>query len=70
MDPIFIKSIIIIGLIAVLVSLGTALFFLVSGKGSSVNLAKALTARIALSLTIFILIMIAFALGWIKPHSI
>jgi hypothetical protein len=69
MDPI-IKSIIILGLIAVLVSLGTALFFLVSGKGSSVNLAKALTTRIALSLTIFILIMIAFALGWIKPHSL
>ena len=69
MNSIF-KVIIIIGLVAVVASLATALYFLATGKGKSVNLAKALSTRIVLSLTIFILLIVAFAMGWINPHAL
>lgn len=65
-----VKSIIIIFLLIIMASLGSALFSLVKHKDRSLSVVKALTWRIALSLTLFILLLVAFALGWIKPHGI
>ena len=66
----FVKAIIIILLAFVVFSLGSAMFYLVRDKADSTRVVKALTVRIVLSLIVFILLMVAFALGWITPHSV
>jgi hypothetical protein len=53
----------IIGLI--LASLGSALFFLVRDKGQSTRAVKALAVRVALSIALFLLLMIGYKLGFI-----
>lgn len=67
-----IKSFIIIAFILIVISLGSALFHLVKRKNSeqSQKTAKALTFRIVLSVILFILIMLAYATGLIKPEGI
>lgn len=52
-------------LIIILYCLGTALFYLVRDGGTSVNMAKALTWRIILSLVLFLLLILSFSLGWV-----
>ena len=65
-----IKAIIILLLIFIFFSLGSALYFLVRDKGQSDRIVKALTWRIGLSFVLFILLFMAFAFGWISPHPI
>lgn len=67
---IIIKVIILIFLVSILFALGSALYYLVYDKGNSDRIVKALTWRIALSMVLFILLFVAFALGWIAPHPI
>lgn len=67
---IIIKAILILMLGFIIFSLGSALYFLIHDKGNSDRIVKALTWRIGLSLVLFVLLFIAFYLGWIKPHPI
>ncbi len=64
------KVVIVIFLLLILYSLGSALFYLVSKKNNSIRVVEALTWRIALSLTLFILLFLGYWLGWITPHQI
>ena len=66
-----VKAIIILFLLIILCSLGSALTYLVRGsKNDDTRMVKALSWRIGLSLLLFVLLFIAFAMGWIKPHGI
>lgn len=66
-----VKAIVVLFLIIILYSLGSALFFLVRDRrADSVKMVKALSWRIGLSMLLFFLILIAFSLGWITPHTI
>ncbi len=67
-----VKVIIVLFLLIILYSLGSALYYLVheSNASDSDRVVKALTWRIGLSLLLFVLLFIAYALGWITPHSI
>ncbi len=65
-----IKIVIVLTLFAVLFSLGSALYHLTKGKDHSARLAKALTARISISIALFVLLLFAFATGLITPHGI
>lgn len=65
-----IKIIILVIMLAIAISLGSALFYLLKRKEAGSNVAKALTLRIGFSLALFILLLIAFAMGWIKPHGV
>jgi hypothetical protein len=65
-----VKVLIVVALIAIVASLGNALFHLSSGKGDSKKLARALTIRVALSVGLFILLMIAWYNGLIAPHGL
>ena len=56
-------------LVVVLVSLGTALVAMAQGDKSD-KMLKALTWRIGLSATIFILLLIGQATGLITPHGL
>lgn len=64
------KILIIIIMIFILYSLGSGLYFLIRDQGKQSRTVKALTWRIGLSLFLFILLLIAFALGIIAPHGI
>lgn len=67
-----IKTIAVVIFIAILVSLGSALFHLVKrgDEEHSRKTAKALTYRIGLSLVLFILLFAAFASGLFQPSGI
>lgn len=64
------KLVIILFLVIILYALGSGLFYLVRDKGRSDRVVKALTWRISLSLLLFILLFVAYALGWIRPHGL
>lgn len=66
---IIIKAIIILLFVFILFALGSALYYLVKG-GDTDRIVKALTWRIGLSLLLFVILMISFAMGWITPHNI
>lgn len=65
-----IKIFIVLMLLTIFFSLGSALYYLLNPHHDSRKLAKALTIRICLSLTLFCIILLAFALGWIQPHGL
>ncbi len=66
----YIKIFIAIVIIAILASLASGLFYLVKDKGQTDRTAKALTVRIALSVSLFALLMLGIATGHIKPHGL
>jgi Na+-driven multidrug efflux pump len=63
-----IKILIIVVLFAIVGSLGSALFHLSKGKGDSKKMARMLTARVGLSVILFILLMLAYYNGLIEPN--
>lgn len=58
------KIVIVIFLVLILLSLGSALFYLMRDKGGSNRTIKALTLRIGLSLSLFLLIMASHYFGF------
>ncbi len=60
--------------IAILASLGSALFFMMKdgtdGKRKTSNMARALAFRVGFSVVLFICILIAWKLGYIRPTGI
>lgn len=65
-----IKTLIVIVLLAIIVSLASGMFFLVKDKGQTDRTARALTVRIVLSVSLFGLLMLGIFTGYIKPHGI
>ncbi len=63
----FLVGIVMLG---ILFSLGSALFHLMTDKGDSKKMVRALTVRVALSVALFLMLMIAWAVGLITPHGI
>ena len=59
------KIIVLLFIFLILASLGSALYFMVKDKGTSNRTAKALTWRVALSITLFALLMLGFHFGFI-----
>lgn len=64
------KTVIVLLLIVILLSLTSGMVFLVKDKGQTDRTVKSLTVRIVLSITLFILLFIGFRMGWIQPHGI
>jgi len=71
MDSLF-GILIVCALAAIVLSLGTGLFHLARGRDDedSRKLARALTWRIAISLALFALLLIAWYFGLISPHGL
>jgi len=57
-------------LLIILFSMGSALFRLVRDKGTTDRTVKALSWRIGLSVGLFVLLFVGFAMGYIAPHGI
>jgi hypothetical protein len=64
------KLLVAIAFALILGSLASALFFLMKDKSRSTRTVKALTVRVALSLTLFILLLVSYKLGWISPTGL
>lgn len=65
---------VVLALVAIVGSLGTALFFMLKdgsdGKAKTSNMARALAVRIGLSVLLFICLLVAWKLGYIRPTGI
>ena len=64
------RLLIIAALVAIVFSLGSAMFQLSSGKGDSSKMLKALTWRIGLSVGLFLVLLVAWRMGLIRPHGV
>ncbi|MGH8719141.1 MAG: twin transmembrane helix small protein [Burkholderiales bacterium] len=59
------RIVVILFIIVILASLGSALYYLVKDKGQSDRTVRALTVRISLSILLFVLLMAGFYFGFI-----
>ena len=57
------RIVVILFIVLILVSLGSALYFMVKDKGASTRTAKALTWRVVFSITLFALLMLGYHFG-------
>jgi apolipoprotein N-acyltransferase len=64
-----IKILIIVFLITIVYSLGSALYYLVKDHGEGDRTVKRLTWRIGLSLVLFLFLWLANYLGWVEPNQ-
>ncbi|MDA0730051.1 MAG: twin transmembrane helix small protein [Proteobacteria bacterium] len=62
------KTIIIIILIVILLSLTKGLHFLMKDDDQSRKMVRSLTIRIVLSIFLFLLILFGYWMGWIAPN--
>ena len=63
------KFLVLAILLAVIASLGSGLFFLSKDNQGSPRMLRALTIRVALSLTLVIILVAGYFLGWIEPAT-
>lgn len=78
------QILITIAFLAILASLGVALFFMLRGGGAhqeavdestnnqqrNKSMARALAIRVTVSVVLFICVLVAWKLGYIQPHGI
>jgi hypothetical protein len=64
------KTAVAIAFVLILGSLGSALFFLMRDKGRSNRTVQALAMRVGLSITLFLLVLFSYEMGWIRPTGL
>jgi len=65
-----VKIVVIVFLVLIVASLGSALYYLVRDKGASDRTVKALTVRISLSIALFVLLMAGYYFGFIPKTGL
>lgn len=63
------KLLVLIILAAIILSLGSALYYLMHDSGTSERTVRALTWRTLLSIALFLLLLLAFKFDLIRPHA-
>lgn len=56
--------------VLIIASLIFALYFMNHDRGTSKRMAWSLAARVGLSITLFLSLLIAYRLGWIEPTGL
>jgi hypothetical protein len=64
------KIVVAIAFVLIIGSLASALFFLMRDKGRSNRTVHALAMRVGLSITLFLLVLFSYKMGWIQPTGI
>ncbi len=64
------KWAIALGFVLIIGSLISAGVFMVRDKGKTRNVARALGVRVGLSITLFLLILVAYYFGWIEATGL
>ncbi|MEO8156270.1 MAG: twin transmembrane helix small protein [Betaproteobacteria bacterium] len=64
------RYVVIAFIVVIVLSLGSAMFYLIRDKGTSDRTVKALTIRVALSITLFVLLMLGHYFGIIPKTGL
>ena len=68
------KYLVLAGFVAIVASLGSALYFMMKdgqdGRPKTSNMARALAFRVGFSILLFVCILLAWKLGYLKPTGI
>ena len=65
------KTLLIVAfLLVILWNLGAGLYYMLVDKGQTKRTVNALTKRIAVSVALILLVILAIWMGWITPHGI
>ena len=65
------KTLLIVGFLILIVwNLGAGLYYMLIDKGASKRSVNALTRRIALSVALFVILVLSIKMGWITPHGV
>jgi hypothetical protein len=64
------KIVVAVAFVLIIGSLASALFFLMRDKGRSNRTVQALAMRVGLSITLFLLVLLSYKMGWIQPTGI
>jgi hypothetical protein len=59
-----------VAFLLIIACLGIALFFLMRDKGKSNRTVNALAMRVGLSITLFLILLASYKMGWIVPTGI
>jgi succinate dehydrogenase hydrophobic anchor subunit len=61
------KVFVLLILLAILVSLGSGLYYLIKDREGSPRLMKALMIRVGLSAALILFLVVSYSFGWISP---
>ena len=65
------KILIVVAFLAVILwNLGAGLYYMLVDKGTTKRTVNALTRRIAISIALILLVILAMYMGWITPHGV
>ena len=64
------KIVVTVAFVLIIGSLASALFFLMRDKGRSNRTVQALAMRVGLSITLFLLVLFSYKMGWIQPTGL
>jgi len=64
------KIVVAIAFVLIIGSLASALFFMMRDKGRSNRTVQALAMRVGLSITLFLLVLFSYKMGWIQPTGL
>ena len=65
------KTLLIVAFLILIVwNLGAGLYYMLVDKGQSKRTVNALTRRIARSVALIVIVIVAIKFGWIQPHGI
>ncbi|MBA2411346.1 MAG: twin transmembrane helix small protein [Pseudomonadota bacterium] len=62
------RIVIAFALAGILLSLGSALVYLIRDKGRTNRTVNALTVRVGISVALFLFILFSYWMGWIEPR--
>ena len=65
-----VRIVVIVGLLLIVFSLGTALYYLYHDRGQSTRMVKALAIRVILSASLIAFLLISYYLGWIGENGL
>ncbi len=63
------KLLVIVILIGIVASLASGMVTMLKDPQGSRRTVRALTLRVSLSVLLFVILMVSFAMGWITPHG-
>jgi hypothetical protein len=64
------RYVVLIAFVLIIASLASALVFIMKDRGTTDRAVKALALRVGFSITLFLVILGAYKLGWIQPTGI
>jgi hypothetical protein len=65
-----VRIVVIVGLLLIVASLGTALYYLYHDRGGSTRMVKALAIRVALSASLIAFLLLSYHFGWIGENGL